>query len=119
LRNAVGVALVYDITSRESFEGLKPWVEMVHDSIPDAFVLLVGNKSDLEDQRKVGDDLVEQFANRHHLETIDVSALSGTNVNDAFRRIALGVLDREEPKKQTQPVILTGAGMSGRTGCCS
>ena len=47
-RNAHGALLVYDIASKESFEGAKSWLsELRKFGKPDVVILLVGNKLDL------------------------------------------------------------------------
>jgi GTPase SAR1 family protein len=63
-------------------------------SAPNAYVLLVGNKADLEKDRQVSEDVVRQFAERQHLETIETSALTGRNVAEAFARLSLEVSTR-------------------------
>jgi signal recognition particle receptor subunit beta len=64
-----------------------------------ADILLAANKTDLENQRQV--DVVEtiMFAERHHLELIETSALSGENISAAFKRLALGLLMRPKDER--------------------
>lgn len=94
-RNAVGVILVYDITNLNSFDELTGWLDDLHQlAAANAYILLVGNKIDLEEQRQVGEQLVKEFAERHKLETIETSALSGKNVQEAFTRLAFEVSTR-------------------------
>ena len=53
-RHAIGVMLVYDISCRESFENLERWLVELRDHADDKIkVVLVGNKSDLDNQRQV------------------------------------------------------------------
>jgi len=53
-RHAIGVILVYDISERESFETLERWLVELRDHADEKIkVILVGNKSDLEDRRQV------------------------------------------------------------------
>jgi small GTP-binding protein len=94
-RNAVGAVLVYDIANLTSFDQAVEWLSDLHAlAAPNAYVLLVGNKADLEDKRQVGADLVKEFAERHHLESIETSAQSGKNVKEAFARMAIEVSTR-------------------------
>jgi small GTP-binding protein len=94
-RSAVGAVLVYDITNIVSFDELADWLNDLHSlAAPNAYILLVGNKADLEAQRQVAGDALKEFANRHRLETIDTSALSGKNVKEAFARMAFEVSTR-------------------------
>ena len=48
-RHAIGVMLVYDISNRDSFENLDRWLVELRDHADEKIeVVLVGNKSDLE-----------------------------------------------------------------------
>jgi small GTP-binding protein len=94
-RNAVGAVLVYDITSMLSFDQLADWLTDLQTlATPNAYILLVGNKADLETGRQIGPELVKEFSDRHHLETIETSALSGKNIKEAFARMAFEVAAR-------------------------
>ena len=56
-RNADGIVLVFDITKRESFEGLDNWISEVKQycehGIEKIKMVLIGNKVDRLHQRKV------------------------------------------------------------------
>jgi small GTP-binding protein len=94
-RNAVGAVLVYDITNMSSFDQVGIWLNDLQAlATPNAYILLVGNKADLEKGREVGVDLVKEWAERHHLESVETSALSGKNIKEAFARMALEVSTR-------------------------
>ena len=45
--------IVYDVTSRESFDKISLWLDRVHKYCPDAPICLVGNKIDLNTQQQV------------------------------------------------------------------
>ena len=50
-RGAAGVFLVYSCNNRESFRNLEGWIDEFYDKgSKDAFVFVVGSKSDLESQ---------------------------------------------------------------------
>ena len=53
-RGGNGVLVVYDITDRDSFENLNSWlIEIEKNANKNVYKLLIGNKCDLEDKRKV------------------------------------------------------------------
>jgi Ras-related protein Rab-11A len=53
-RGAVGALLIYDITDEKTFKNAADWLRRLHESAgSDLIVMLVGNKCDLADQRKV------------------------------------------------------------------
>ena len=87
-RNAVGALLIYDITSRPSFENVEGWLEKLRENAAsDLVVLLVGNKTDLEDQREVSTQEGTQLAQKHELAFLETSALDANNVDMAFSTI--------------------------------
>lgn len=68
-RSAIGALLIYDITRRETFEHLEEWMEEVKANGNEAMeVLLIGNKTDLEDQRQVSFEEGKAFAAKNKLK---------------------------------------------------
>ena len=62
-KNAIIVILVYDITSRKTFEELEFWYQQVKNELSNEFVLaIVGNKKDLFTEMKVTEDEGKKFA---------------------------------------------------------
>lgn len=52
-RSAPAAIVVYDVTTYESFDRAKHWVQRLRAEIPDAILALAGNKVDLESKRAV------------------------------------------------------------------
>ena len=128
-RNAVGAVLVYDISNDATFEDLTNWLHDLQQLCnPNAYILLVGNKADLEEQRQVGIDQAKVFAEQHHLEYLETSALSGANITEAFTKLAFGVANRVNSGQiQTGAAVQKAspfraepipADQQGNRGCC-
>ncbi|KAM7517484.1 hypothetical protein LguiB_016446 [Lonicera macranthoides] len=84
-RGAVGAMLVYDITKRASFDHIPRWLEELRGHADkNIVIILIGNKSDLEDQRAVPTEDAKEFAEKEGLFFLETSALEATNVEDAF-----------------------------------
>ena len=81
-RDAVGALLVYDITCYKSFESIdEKWHrELMENADQNIVLLLVGNKSDLEDRREVEFEEAQQYANSRGMAFIETSALDSSNV---------------------------------------
>jgi len=105
-RGAAGALLVYDITNRQSFEGLSRWLADARAlASPQLVTVLVGCKSDREEEREVEWAEASRWAAENDLHFLETSALSGDNVESPFllasRSILLsiesGQLDPEKP----------------------
>uniref|UniRef100_A0A8H7Y5V3 Ras-domain-containing protein n=1 Tax=Psilocybe cubensis TaxID=181762 RepID=A0A8H7Y5V3_PSICU len=96
-RGAAGAILVYDITNRDSFLNLSRWLADARTlASPNLVVVLVGNKSDREDDREVEWAEASRwaaengfFADVHFLEA---SSLTGENVEAPFLLAARAIL---------------------------
>lgn len=93
-RGAHGVIMVYDVTERDSFDGVRQWYEetKVHlqDNVPK---LLVGNKVD-EPNRSVTSDEGQQLAEQLGMQWMETSAKSEYHVKEAFEALGRVVLSR-------------------------
>lgn len=77
-RNLDGVIFVYDITKQNTFKDISEWyMEMKQysrDREGKIKMLLIGNKSDLEEERKVPADEARTYAETHNMHFTEVSA---------------------------------------------
>ena len=88
-KNSVCAILVYDITNRDSFEHISNWIEdCLSQSPKTVFMVLVGNKSDLNEQRKVSLEEGQQMAKNNNMMFFETSAKSGANVDKIFEQSA-------------------------------
>ena len=88
-RKADVFVLVYDITVRSSFEGLKKWLGEVNNyqknPVTDKTkVMLIGNKADMEAKRAVSYEEGRAYAEENQMHFFETSAKTGTNVSEAF-----------------------------------
>ena len=82
-----GIILFYDIGYRESFKNLESWLIEIEKYVPKTefpYKFLVGNKIDLETERKITTDEGEQFAKKYGLTFFESSAKTGKNVDLIF-----------------------------------
>jgi Ras-related protein Rab-2A len=94
-RDAAGALLVYDITRRESFNHLTRWLEEARQNgNPSMTIMLIGNKSDLEQRRAVSTKEGELFAQEHGLVFMETSAKTASNVEQAFIKTADNIYEK-------------------------
>ena len=92
-RGGNGVLVVYDITDRESFENLTSWlIEIEKNANKNVYKLLIGNKCDLEDQRKISTQEGKEFAESNGMKFIETSAKDNTKVQEAFELLTTEII---------------------------
>lgn len=64
--------------------------------------MLVGNKCDLEDQRRIPTEKGKEFAQKENLLFFETSALNATNVNEAFMYLVSEIVDCLISKKEIE-----------------
>ena len=94
-RNSSLAIMVYAINSRESFENIEMWLrELRTHSNPDAKVFLIGNKIDLESERKISKEEGEKFCKDNKLNGfMESSAKTGVNAQNIFIKAAQALYD--------------------------
>ena len=84
-KGSKGALVVYDITQKKSFENIEKWVnDLKVAGDPKITIILIGNKSDLEDKRQVLKDQGEEKARSFGCAFLETSAYSGDNIEKAF-----------------------------------
>lgn len=92
--NAHGIILVYDITYRESFDNIIMWEKDIRNNAPaDSVIFLVGNKTDLNKERKVTFQEGKNKAEELGMLFIEVSAKDGYNIHLLFEKISEAMVE--------------------------
>eukprot|EP01083_Nonionella_stella_P198001 727421_1 len=92
-RGADACIMVYSITDDNSFKEIETWknkfINQANIDNPRKYpFLLLGNKTDLDEQRKVSHNQGENYARDNGMEFAETSALRGTNIQKAIETIA-------------------------------
>lgn len=86
--------LTYDITQKNTFEKLSVWDEaLANNGITGKQVIIVGNKSDLEEKREVSPDEGNEYAEGKGRSFIEVSAKTQENIEPLKKQIAEAFVD--------------------------
>ncbi|KAK9146093.1 hypothetical protein Sjap_005996 [Stephania japonica] len=87
-RGAFGALVVYDISRRVTFEGVKRWIDELNMHSDTTIArILIGNKSDLEHIREVSIEEGKSLAEAEEMFFMETSALDSTNVKEAFEMV--------------------------------
>lgn len=107
--------LVYDITNRWSFDGIRRWLKEIDEAsetreccvkefhrkpllilqhAPGVPRILIGNRLHLEFNRAVSREEAEAFAAKRHMEYFEVSTLASFNIHESLTELSRLVLTR-------------------------
>ena len=99
-RGSKGCFIVYDISSAQTFESVEKWYEEVLKSgEKDISIILIGNKCDLENERKVTVEMGENKARNLNCPFFETSALNNIHIEDVFQSIAENIYNRCKDEK--------------------
>jgi small GTP-binding protein len=119
-RAAAVAVLVYDVTSKTSLNGLEDWAAEIADKAPHNIrLVVVGNKTDLVDERVVpkaaGEELTKKFQAVFYAET---SAETGDGINELFTKIAEMDPAQDDVLDAPRRVQPQGQNPAQSGGCC-
>jgi Ras-related protein Rab-1A len=84
-KGANGILLLYDITNINSFKNLSSWlIEIEKNSTKNVKKILIGNKCDLNELRKISTNQGKEFADTYNMKFIETSAKNNININECF-----------------------------------
>ena len=104
IRNGDAIILVYDITSDDTFQHVTTWMDAIHNMAKqDVPIILVGNKTDMENERRITTEEGQKLAEKYKILFKEVSAVTGDGVADAFTMLTIALFDKQ--------------GITGNGGC--
>ena len=105
-KQAQGVVLCFDVTNQKSFDNVRMWFEQI-ESHADAGIakILVGNKVDLEDERKITSEQAKSMAESQGMKYYDASAKENINIDvfmeDLMNQVYTNKFGGSVPQRET------------------
>ena len=87
IKNTKGVVVVFDLTSKKSFEKVKDWINQVRELTSIAPISLFGNKSDLSN-REVTQEEIDKLCEEQNMIYFETSAKNNTGIDEGFKKMA-------------------------------
>lgn len=124
-RDAKGAVILFDVTSRESFQHLPDWFQDAQSQAAEGIqIMVVGNKSDLVDKREVPFEDANAWATKQGVMFLETSALTGENVQDAFQILTQLIQAQSDKEREateevaTRGMPLKPAAAAPKKSCC-
>lgn len=105
MRNAAAALIVYDITSRESFDDVEKWIQELNrcSLSNEPSLVLIGNKADLSDRRKVAKGEGVTKALMHNAAFHELSAFDPIVVDEMLLDLAKTIHDKRNVSYEEVP----------------
>jgi Ras-related protein Rab-5C len=91
-RGAAAAIVVYDVTSKSSFERAQDWIVELQKECPGIVIALAGNKCDLFSKREVSEDEVKEYSKEVGVIFLETSAKTDFCVGTLFEQVAIALL---------------------------
>ena len=102
-RNAHAALVVFDVTNKPSYIAAEKWIDELREGNDSVFIILVGNKIDLQEQRVVDEKEGYALADKYGLPYIETSAFTGIGIDKAFQTIIMQIKNNEKLKQKLRP----------------
>ena len=106
-RKSDGIIIVFDICNKDSFDKISYWVKSINDnadSRKDIKRIIVGNKIDLAEERKITKEEAEKMASAYSVKYFEASAKDNIGVNDFILSIVTDIIKEREKEKEKKDV---------------
>ena len=96
ISNCYGIIVVYSIIDENSFKEVDYWIEQIKNSydISTYPFILVGNKCDLNNERKISKEQGEKKAQTYQIKFFETSAKNNINVNECFMSLIENIFEK-------------------------
>ena len=83
-KGASGIILIFDVTNIKSYENIKKWINEIKEEISEKVsIVLIGNKIDNVQERKISKEQGEKLANEIGIKFFETSAKTGEGINES------------------------------------
>ncbi len=118
-KQANGILLMYDITNEKSFSNIQNWITQIKEETSSNIVLfIIGNKIDLEDQRKITYENGKNLAKQYQYPFFEASSKSAININEIFDNMAENVDEVFSKVVKKSLLIKKNKVYKAKKGCC-
>ena len=116
-KGAKAIIVTFDLTEVNTFEGAKKWLSEIETNSKGSVIVIVGNKSDLKEKRKVTNEMVDSIILGKKYLYIETSAKEDENINKLFELIAEEIKKNKDKEITNNNIDISKAENSNGTIC--
>lgn len=92
-KGAQGALIIFDLSRRRSYINITSYIELLWNITGQIPAILIGNKSDLVDQRAVTPDEAKEYSVQCNMSYYETSAKDNINIYKIFEELAIGMIN--------------------------
>ena len=109
-KGADGILFVYDITQKKTFDNLKSWIKDSEESNQNFKKVIIGNKIDRENERKVPNESLKKFCDERKIKGFEASAKFGDNIDESFEALIKMIIGEKTKDELAKAYTMTAKG---------
>mgnify|MGYP000872807846 CR=1 FL=1 len=87
-KQANGVVVAFDVTNEDTFKNVRKWMESIFEHADHNICkVMVGNKIDLEEDRRISAKEAQDLANQYQMKYFEASAKENTGIAEFFETL--------------------------------
>ena len=99
-KGASGIILLFDVTNIKSFENIKKWINEIKEEISEKVsIILIGNKIDNANERKISKEQGEKLASEIGVKFFETSAKTGEGINECVFYLVKKIFENDPEAK--------------------
>jgi small GTP-binding protein len=87
-KGAKAIIIAFDVTCNKSFQNAEKWLQEIETNTQNCLIVLVGNKTDMTENRVVSSEQIKNFSNTKNISAFECSAKNDNGINEMFDFIA-------------------------------
>ncbi len=93
LTKSAGAIVVFDVTSRQSFNRVEFWIKRINELNENIPLVIVGNKTDKTHKRLITYEGAREKAKEYSAKYVETSAKTGHNISRAFKTLMSNIIN--------------------------
>jgi small GTP-binding protein len=108
IKSCKAFILVFDITRQNTFKNIEQWIKTINENTSPQYMILIGNKNDLEKERQVKKESVINYCKEKLFNYMEISAKNNNNIEKMFKEVAYQLYSLVKKNKTDKRVSSSG-----------